>query len=75
MQSLIPSALHQGGHRPTALETAKYIVKSNGILGLFRGITPRIMLAASVTTFMVAGGDLVRDMMSKPAPRSRCQMW
>jgi hypothetical protein len=26
------------------------------------------MLAASVTTFMVAGGDLVRDMMSKQAP-------
>ncbi|RSH93588.1 hypothetical protein EHS25_007946 [Saitozyma podzolica] len=57
-ESLIPSALHQGGYRPTALETAKYIVKTNGVLGLFRGITPRIMLAASVTAFMVAGGDL-----------------
>ena len=67
IQGKVTSALHQGGHRPTALETAKYIGKSNGILGLFRGISPKIMLAASVTTFMVVEGDLVRDMMSNQA--------
>ena len=63
MQSAIPSTLHAGGHRPTILETGRYIVQQNGLSGLYRGITPRIMLAASATTFMVAGGDIVRDLL------------
>ncbi|KAM0754004.1 mitochondrial carrier [Meredithblackwellia eburnea MCA 4105] len=65
MQSTLPSPLRVGGHRPTLLETAKYIWKQNGILGFYRGITPRILLAASATTSMVAGGDLVRRYLEK----------
>lgn len=63
MQSTVKSELHANGRRPSTLETARYIVDKNGWKGLFRGISPRIMLAASATTFMVAGGDIVKDVM------------
>ncbi|KAI5478083.1 mitochondrial carrier domain-containing protein [Pseudohyphozyma bogoriensis] len=64
MQSAVPSALHQSGKRPTVWETAKFIYARNGALGFFRGVTPRILLAASATTSMVAGGDIVRKALS-----------
>ena len=44
-------------------ETAKSIYRSDGLLAFYRGITPRVMLAASVTTFMVAGGDWMKDVL------------
>lgn len=41
-------------------ETARFIWANNGLRGFYRGVTPRMMLAASATTSMVAGGDYVK---------------
>lgn len=66
MQSAIPSALHKDSRRLSMFGTAKYIYRTDGILAFFRGVTPRMSLAASVTTFMVAGGDWMKSALSKP---------
>jgi hypothetical protein len=36
------------------VETAKMIVKENGILGLYSGFTPRVIFAAWQTMFMIS---------------------
>ena len=42
----------------TVGKTFKYILETNGVKGLFRGITPRIGLGIWQTIFMVAFGDM-----------------
>ncbi|ORX36922.1 mitochondrial carrier domain-containing protein [Kockovaella imperatae] len=65
MQSAKPSALRASRNRPTMLQTARYIYQTDGVLAFYRGVMPRMMLAASVTTFMVAGGDWIVGMLPK----------
>lgn len=43
----------------------KYIYKSNGIKGLYRGVTPRIGLGVWQTVFMVGFGDMAREFVAK----------
>jgi hypothetical protein len=50
-------------NRPSKLNifsTAKYIYENNGILGFYRGITPRICLGVYLTVCMVFGGDQLK---------------
>ena len=42
----------------TVGKTLKYIYQTNGILGLYRGVTPRIALGVWQTICMVAFGDM-----------------
>lgn len=42
----------------TVSSAAKYIYKNNGMLGLYRGVTPRIALGVWQTICMVALGDM-----------------
>ncbi|GJD12285.1 Citrate/oxoglutarate carrier protein [Galdieria sulphuraria] len=42
---------------------AKYIYKKNGILGFYRGVTPRIGLGVYLTCVMVFGGDQVKELI------------
>lgn len=43
----------------------KYIYQSNGIKGLYRGVTPRIGLGVWQTVFMVGFGDMAREFVGK----------
>ncbi|OLY84287.1 Citrate/oxoglutarate carrier protein [Smittium mucronatum] len=45
----------------SVIGTAKYIYQTNGILGFYRGVTPRIMLGVYLTTCMVFGGDKLKE--------------
>jgi hypothetical protein len=50
--------------RPAKLNiwtTAKYIYSKHGILGFYRGITPRIGLGVYLTVCMVFGGDQLKE--------------
>lgn len=49
----------------TVVKAFKYIYESNGLKGLYRGVTPRIGLGVWQTVFMVALGDKAREMVSK----------
>lgn len=49
----------------TVGKTFKYIYGSNGIKGLYRGVTPRIGLGVWQTVFMVGFGDMARDFVGK----------
>jgi hypothetical protein len=42
----------------TVGKTLRYIYQTNGIMGLYRGVTPRIMLGVWQTICMVALGDM-----------------
>jgi hypothetical protein len=42
-----------GKARPM-IESAKMIIKENGILGLYSGFTPRVIFAAWQTMFMIS---------------------
>ena len=48
---------------PTMLSTLRHITQSSGALGLFRGVLPRIGVAAWATICMVGLGDTVKEMM------------
>jgi hypothetical protein len=48
------------------METAKMIVRENGVKGLFRGVTPRIFLGMWQTMFMVSIPYIVMSKASKP---------
>ncbi|CCE78396.1 Piso0_001019 [Millerozyma farinosa CBS 7064] len=41
-----------------------YILKNNGVKGLYRGVTPRIGLGVWQTVFMVAFGDIFKRMLN-----------
>ncbi|GME30852.1 mitochondrial DNA replication protein [Neofusicoccum parvum] len=47
--------------RPTMLSTARLIWRENGVRGFFRGVVPRIGVAAWATVCMVGLGDVVRE--------------
>lgn len=48
----------------TVSSAFKYIYESNGIKGLYRGVTPRIGLGVWQTVFMVGLGDKARELVS-----------
>jgi len=58
MQSVAKDSVKRQGEKLSMLETATRIYRQDGIKGFYRGITPRIALGMSVTTFLVAGGDM-----------------
>lgn len=45
----------------TMASTFMYIVRTSGVRGLFRGVVPRIGVAAWATICMVGFGDMVRE--------------
>jgi hypothetical protein len=49
----------------TVAKTFKYIYQSNGIKGLYRGVTPRIGLGVWQTVCMVGLGDIAREAVAK----------
>lgn len=49
---------------PGILSTAKYIYSQHGLLGFYRGITPRIGLSVYLTVCMVFGGDQIKERFS-----------
>ncbi|KAL2013404.1 hypothetical protein VTN00DRAFT_929 [Thermoascus crustaceus] len=49
----------------TVFKTLKYIYETNGIKGLYRGVTPRIGLGIWQTVCMVALGDLAKETVEK----------
>lgn len=54
-------------NRPKKLSVAgafKYIYQQNGIKGLYRGVTPRIGLGVWQTVFMVAFGDIFKQLLN-----------
>lgn len=48
----------------TMASTARHIVKTSGPFGLFRGVVPRIGVAAWATICMVGFGDVVKEAMA-----------
>jgi hypothetical protein len=52
----------------TVGKTMKYIYSTNGIKGLYRGVTPRIGLGVWQTICMVALGDMYVEHLNPPAP-------
>ncbi|CAG98176.1 Yhm2p [Kluyveromyces lactis] len=55
-------------NRPKDLTVGKafrYIYQSNGVKGLYRGVTPRIGLGIWQTVFMVGCGDIAREFVGK----------
>lgn len=49
----------------TVVSALKYIYQTNGIKGLYRGVTPRIGLGVWQTIFMVGLGDKARELVSQ----------
>ncbi|KAF6798777.1 mitochondrial dna replication protein [Colletotrichum sojae] len=49
---------------PTMVNTAKHILQTSGPLGFFRGVVPRIGVAAWATICMVGFGDIVKDVVA-----------
>ncbi|AMD20232.1 HDL512Cp [Eremothecium sinecaudum] len=49
----------------TVAKTLKYIYETNGIKGLYRGVTPRVGLGVWQTVFMVGFGDMARDLVAR----------
>ncbi|GAW15242.1 hypothetical protein ANO14919_046510 [Xylariales sp. No.14919] len=45
----------------TMASTAKHIIKTSGVTGFFRGVVPRIGVAAWATICMVGLGDMVKE--------------
>ncbi|KAJ1971473.1 hypothetical protein H4R35_005238 [Dimargaris xerosporica] len=50
--------------------TAKYIYRSSGLLGFYRGVTPRIMLSTYLTVCMVFGGDQLKAYVAQRSASS-----
>ncbi|CAG7995204.1 unnamed protein product [Penicillium salamii] len=48
---------------PTMVSTFKHILTTSGVKGLFRGVIPRIGVAAWATICMVGFGDTVKEMV------------
>lgn len=50
---------------PTMMSTCKHIIATSGIKGLFRGVIPRIGVAAWATICMVGFGDTVKEIVAR----------
>ncbi|PYI09506.1 mitochondrial DNA replication protein [Aspergillus sclerotiicarbonarius CBS 121057] len=50
---------------PTIVSTLKHIVATSGVKGLFRGVVPRIGVAAWATICMVGFGDTVKEFVNR----------
>ncbi|CAI7654752.1 unnamed protein product [Penicillium manginii] len=50
---------------PTIVSTFKHVLATSGFKGLFRGVVPRIGVAAWATICMVGFGDTVKDMVNR----------
>lgn len=50
---------------PNMINTARHILRTSGPLGFFRGVIPRIGVAAWATICMVGFGDIVKDAVSR----------
>ncbi|KAM0259750.1 hypothetical protein ACHAPA_010577 [Fusarium lateritium] len=59
MQSL--AAGHKTSSKPTMAAAAKRILATSGALGFFRGVVPRIGVAAWATICMVGFGDIAKE--------------
>lgn len=59
MQSL--KADRAVAYKPTMAAAASRIMQSSGLLGFFRGIVPRIGVAAWATICMVGFGDMAKE--------------
>ena len=57
MQSQVKSNLQ----KKTLVSTAKHIYENNGLIGFYRGVTPRIGLSVYLTVCMVFGGDSIKE--------------
>lgn len=69
MQSLKADPTRPSGSA-TMLGTAKHILRSSGPAGFFRGIVPRIGVAAWATICMVGFGDMVKDAVTARVNRA-----
>lgn len=49
---------------PNMVSTFKHILATSGVKGLFRGVVPRIGVAAWATICMVGFGDIVKEMVA-----------
>ncbi|PLB51457.1 mitochondrial DNA replication protein [Aspergillus steynii IBT 23096] len=49
----------------TMISTLQHIVRTSGVKGLFRGVVPRIGVAAWATVCMVGFGDTLKEMVQK----------
>lgn len=49
---------------PTMVSTFKHIIATSGVKGLFRGVIPRIGVAAWATICMIGFGDTVKEMVA-----------
>lgn len=59
MQSMKDSPVRPAS--ATVSSTFRYIVRTSGVRGLFRGVVPRIGVAAQATICMVGLGEIVRE--------------
>ncbi|KAI9046024.1 mitochondrial DNA replication protein [Aspergillus affinis] len=50
---------------PTMVSTFQHILRTSGVRGLFRGVVPRIGVAAWATICMVGFGDTLKEMIQK----------
>ncbi|KAL4896921.1 mitochondrial DNA replication protein [Aspergillus ambiguus] len=50
---------------PTIVSTFKHIIQTSGFKGLFRGVVPRIGVAAWATTCMIGLGDTVKELVNR----------
>lgn len=60
MQSALKSKDPNAPAKKTVFNTLSYIYKTNGIRGLYRGVSPRIGLSAWQTVCMVSFADYVK---------------
>lgn len=49
----------------TVMKTLSYIYQTNGLKGLYRGVTPRIALGVWQTVFMVGLGDKAKELVER----------
>ena len=50
---------------PTMISTFRHILQTSGVRGLFRGVVPRIGVAAWATICMVGFGDTLKEFVQK----------
>ena len=60
MQSAIKSTDPSAPVKKTVANTFSYIYRTNGLRGLYRGVTPRVGLSAWQTICMVSLADYVK---------------